>query len=664
MQRIDISILGRHHQFIIDDDFCKLCGVDDLNINSVSLFMCSYLALLSDSPLNCNSSSKPLRVYNDFIKSFKTHGFKNRILQLSRLSHKLVSQHTLMGQSTGIGDWIPEFKDTPVFFEYSRYFKTGDSSLLKYLYTFLNFGKKLEYTDDAFNDTAFRSWLDIENRLANQSYDEVDVFSLQRILSIALPTFTISSFFPRFGNGSVAERGVRGRIRKIKHFSYDYKIDRFLFHGHIGKYGYGEESGLRFDKVVPNPLVWSQDRRVSSRTARLMFVPKDLKTARSICMEPNVLQFFQQGVLRSSIRLLKHSYFNRFIRLDSQERNKSLARSGSYTSLIDTIDLSSASDTLSYSLVKKVFPPSWQIPMRVTRSDSCFLPNGVKHRLVKFAPMGSALCFPTQCILFTSVVVYAACLYTYNRSVPTQLFETWLDRDRVISIIKSFTDDISYNKIGFQPCAVYGDDICVDSRLTHIVMSILDRLGFLVNRDKSFVGSQSFRESCGGFYLDDADVTPLLYRVKGVRQKLSAEHLASAISLINRAYDLGYKNLYRFMVRSILYWNSSLRSPISDKNAILFIEPSSDSFGVKHPKPSNQHLLRRNNTDYQRIEAKCIAISYKYIHRDDSVHTDEYDYMRWMGSHTPGSFIDEFSSNREYDAGGARTVWRWTPEVE
>nr|QDH87788.1 MAG: RNA-dependent RNA polymerase [Leviviridae sp.] len=659
--------------FTIDDDFCTACGVDHDNIEGCMLFVASWLALLSDSPLNSGSSAKPKRTYAAFMQRLVRDGLRKTVIEFSALSHKLVSQHMLMGQPTLIGDWIDDFKDTPLFFEYNRYYKSGDIDVLRFIYTFLNFGKKLDYDDEEFHKTAFRGWIDIEEKLARLSFDSTDIGCISAILESCLPRFKITNFFPKFGPGSVQERGVRGRIDKVDTFSYDPMIDRFLLHGFIGNYGLGEEQGLTSDRCVPNAPRWKPGGRVSSRVSRLRFARKDLRTARSIGMEPNVLQYFQQGVNRSMMELIDNSSFSSFIKLQHQEDNKRLAEYGSYTGLVDTIDLSSASDCLSLTLAKAVFPRSWLIPMLVTRSNECILPNGDLHRLQKFAPMGSALCFPTQCVLFTGVCLYAACQFSYD-SLPSTLTLLEFVKANCVAISKSFGSANGYtaDRHSFQECRVYGDDICIDYRLTQIVMSILDRLGFVVNRNKSFVGSQAFRESCGGFYLNGSDITPLYYRVKGVHQsKLTGEQLASEVALINSCWDRGYKYVYRFHVRQVLGWSTNVRSSRSSMNSVLFVLPGSDTFGIFSKNPRNSHLERREQPDvpgkpwYQRTEMRCISLTYEYrIREPHKFMLDPYEYMRWMGNHSTDKICEDTFSHQSSDTGGARVVWRWTPATD
>lgn len=647
---------------IIDSDFCQALRVPiGDNMDSVSLFITSWIALLADSPLE--PDNKPYKLYKRFLNQITQYGIKAIVVKYTDLAHKLVSQHTLMGSGSSIGDWIDDFKDTPVFFEYNRYFKTGDVKLIDYLYTFLNFGKKLEFVDESFNSAAFRSWLDIENRLASQEYDPNDITAIHSILSLVLPRFDIEDLRPKFGPGSVQERNVRGRLGKLRSFQFDPILDLFLFSIPTWKYGTEKDHGLSVDRVIPDPTTWTPARGVSSRIARLMFVPKNLKTARSICMEPNTLMFFQQGMMSEILRLIDRSPLSNFIDIRDQSRNKYLSSVGSYSSEIDTIDLSAASDSVSFELVKYIFPMSWLPPMIATRSHSCILPSGEIHRLKKFAPMGSALCFPTQCIIFASVCIYAACLYTYEVEDADMQFLDWLPRN-VNRVLSYFRSRPGYYKRYFQPLAIYGDDICVDRRLTPIVRSILSRLGFVVNDDKSFTSSQAFRESCGGFYLNGNDITPLYFRVKGVKRHLSASHVASQVHLINECSKRKYFTLKRFLIHSLSTWEShkNLKNKFSVRNPIPFVSDP-DSFGILVQTPSNTHLMTREHPDYQRTEYRCWTISYDYIEQPGDLlsSVDSYEYMRWWASRRDGKAIEVNSSIRRSDTGGSRLKWRWIP---
>lgn len=647
---------------LIDDDFCQSLSVPvGANREIVSLFVASWITLLADSPLT--PEKKPFKTYRLFLDRIKSEGIKSIVLGFSELAHKLVSQHLLMGSSTSIGEWISDFKETPVFFEYNRYFNTGDVKLLNFLYTFLNFGKKMMFVDEAFNDAAFRSWLDVEKRLSDLILSDEDTSALQIILSDGLPPFSWRDLRPKFGPGRVQERGVVGRIDKLRSLQFDPIIDRFLLHGHIGMYGYGDEYGVHASKIIPDLSRWTSASGVSSRDARLKFVPKSLKTARSICMEPNTLMFFQQAVMSRFIELIGDSWYSIFIDIRNQRRNRELSLIGSYTSEIDTLDLSSASDSVSLELVKRVFPPSWLIPMIATRSHRVILPNGDLFRPKKFAPMGSALCFPTQCLIFASVCIYAACRYTYDVEHVQCNFLDWLPSN-VRRVVRKFSRSRLASRWQFQPLAVYGDDICVDRRLTDIIKSILCRLGFVVNDSKSFTGSQSFRESCGKYYLDGNDITPLYFRIEAVKKKLTPSHVVSHVHLMNECWERGYIHLYRFLHHSIMTWEcqKAFRKEGQLKNSIPYVSDP-NHFGIHVSEPKNSHLEARVHPDYQRDEIRCWTIS--SVHRQypgsSFQDVDFYEHMRWWASRFEDYTTDETSSAPRFDTGGTGFRWRWIP---
>lgn len=643
--------------FTIDDGYVNSLSIAKENRSACALFISTWLTLLADSPLDADN--KPPSLYRKFLKRIQDEGVKAIVVRFSNLAHELVSRQTLMGGSTSIGEWIDGFKDTPVFFEYNRYFRTGDPSILAYLYSFLNFGKKLEYQDPSFYEVAFRDWLGIEKRLSDQVISDGLLQNLKTVVSELLPAFTWRDIRPKFGPGAVQERGVRGRIGKLRSFQFDPLIDRFLLHGHLGNYGFGEDSGAAVDKVIPDPSKWHPAKGVSSRIARLQFVPKNLKVARSICMEPNTLMYFQQAVAARMYELVGDSAYSRFIDVAKQDRNKELALAGSIFGEIDTLDLSAASDSVSLDLVKRIFPPSWLIVMLATRSHSAITPDGL-IRLAKFAPMGSALCFPTQCIIFTSVCILAACYLTYENEVPNsdEPSPGWV-KDNVKRVVRRFLDrPIDYATTKLQPLAVYGDDICVDGRLTPVVKSILSRLGFVVNEEKSFVGSQSFRESCGGFYLNGCDITPVYFRVKQVRQRnLTAAHVASHVHLVNACWEKKFFRTYRFLHRSIIKWGSrGMR-----KNPIPYTSDP-DRFGIRCRTPMNDHLEVREHPDYQRTEYKAWTITYttREYASDLLSELDAYEYMRWWANRASEDTTEKLSVSR-YDTGRPGLRWKWMP---
>lgn len=644
---VHISTSHGHFDILIDDDLVSAMGVERKNFETTKLFVSSFLYLLSDSPLD--PMNKPPRVYRRFIEILKRDGLKKVVIGFSELAHKLVSLHSLMGSLPERGEWIGDlFLETPVFFEYHRYHDSGDPHILEFLYTFLNFGKKLDYVDEAFNEAAFRSWEGIERKLEHHLYRENDLQNMKTILCTLLPAFSLDSFWPKFGPGSVSERGVRGRNEKVSHLTRSNLCDTYFFPSTERKFG-----PLRED-IIPDIELWNQGEPELQHTARLKFVPKNLKVARSICMEPNTLMFFQQAVLQSMLTLIDASPFHRFIDIKDQSINRRLAEQGSYTAEVDTIDLSAASDSVSSYLVRNIFPETWLPPMFSTRSDSVIVPDGSIRKLNKFAPMGSALCFPTQCLIFASACIYAGYQYRMQGASPHE-HQLVMTRRDVLDTIDKFN---GYSTpISFANLAIYGDDICCDQKITPHVMAILDRLGFSVNKEKSFTGSQSFRESCGGFYLSGDDITPLYFRVKGVKARmLSAQHVASQVHLINEALNRGHINMRRFLIETLRKWYGGRMPPIP------FLRDDSSYFGIKVPGvPYNAHLRSRYSR-YQRTELKGWSISYDSSVAPTNVDaTEHYEYMRWFASRDGKETSADSQAVSRRDTDGASLRWRWIP---
>jgi len=618
-------------------------------------FVCAWLALLSDSPIT--TSFRPRKTYVRFYKTL-CKNLRETVLTFADLAHKLASCQYFMGTSSTSGEWISEFEDTPVFFEYNRYFQNGDPALFEYLYTFLNFGKKLDYVDESFNSTAFRGWLDVERRLSDLTLPANHVENLHMIAEVVLPSLGEYDPWPKHGPGSVAERGVVRLDQKHNSIAYDPAIDRAFFTGHIANYGLSEDRGFSPERITPDPAVWENKKLVKFPPSRLHFVPKNLKVARSICMEPTTRMYFQQAVSDMMRMAISDCQLGKYIHLTDQTENQRLCEVGSYTGSIDTLDLSAASDSLSLDLVRRVFPPSWKIFMLATRSKDVNTPDGVKT-VKKFAPMGSAVCFPTQCIIFALIGIYATCLHDTNTPVTDDTFVLSKSKLRdVLWRISRYPRGYSKSRGMYQPLGIYGDDICCDSRVTDTVTALLSLLGFEVNRMKSFTGSQSFRESCGSFYLCGYDVTPLYYRVKGVRSALTVEHIYSQVHIINDSYKRGFLNLRRVLIRLLTEW------PLPKKLgrfAVPFVHyDGRDIFGIRTFDVDNSHLRSRYNRNLQRREWKCWSIvrTPSIPHGEDH---ERYGYIRWWASRRDQGISQENLRSGHDIPGKPRFGWRWTP---
>lgn len=211
------------------------------------------------------------------------------------------------------------------------------------------------------------------------------------------------------------------------------------------------------------------------RGNRFTTVPKDATKDRGICVEPGGNIFCQLGVGSFIRQRLLHR-----AKLDleqGQSLHRRMAMEGSISNRLSTIDLSSASDTVSLKLCELLLPREWFELLYSLRSPFTLI-MGKWVRLEKFSSMGNGFTFELETLIF-----YAIALVASGRHV----------RDPEVK--------------------VYGDDIIVPATASSAVTSALRFFGFTPNPRKTFT-SGPFRESCGGdFYLGE-DVTP--FRIKEV----------------------------------------------------------------------------------------------------------------------------------------------------
>jgi hypothetical protein len=214
--------------------------------------------------------------------------------------------------------------------------------------------------------------------------------------------------------------------------------------------------------------------------AKVILVPKDSRGPRLISAEPAERMFLQQGIKNEMVEMLqRHTLTAGHVNFDDQTVNREKALESSKTRFWATIDLKDASDRVSVDLVNLLFGETLlRQHMMLVRSDYSALPNGELVKLRKYAPMGSALCFPTlaTCVWAIAVTAVASCC----GSLETSLGSVY----------------------------VYGDDLIVPASTASLVTQSLEKYGLLVNRDKSFIGGR-FAESCGMDAFDGVCVTPI-----------------------------------------------------------------------------------------------------------------------------------------------------------
>ncbi len=254
------------------------------------------------------------------------------------------------------------------------------------------------------------------------------------------------------------------------------------------------------------------------RPVRVVDVPKTLKTPRIIAIEPACVQFMQQALMVKIVEGLESSdSLSPLIGFSDQIPNREMAREGSISGALATLDLSEASDRVSNRLVQDllIHHPHLAAGVDATRSRNADVPGHGVIPLSKFASMGSALCFPFEAMVFLTIVV-SRIAWELGTPVTGKLIKSLHGRVRV-----------------------YGDDIIAPVEFVEAVREELEAFGLRVNVSKTF-GSGNFRESCGGDYFAGADVTPARLRRPFPSSLRHTEEIVSACSLRNQLFHLGY----------------------------------------------------------------------------------------------------------------------------
>lgn len=350
--------------------------------------------------------------------------------------------------------------------------------------------KKLEvpYTPSQEQER-LQNFLGIEQDMDAEFIPQDDTYLIKELLTEVFSDLDLSDLKTKHGPGAVAggERG-NGKWQFNCYFRSTHK--RFPLYDWFWRINSLTSPGERSHRIELashaadyRKISWSD-----TPCARLLLVPKDSRGPRVIACEPKELMYLQQGVCDKLVKRIERHYLTAgHVNFTDQSVNASLALSASRSGDWGTIDLSDASDRVSMSLVRSVFP-DWLVDvLDALRSTEVLLPSGIKFPLKKHALMGSALCFPVESILFWAISVVAlgrALGYTRASDIAKV-------RDKVY---------------------VYGDDIIVPDEHTLSVIRELERYGLKANLSKSLYGSHFFRESCGTDALYGYLITPLRIR--------------------------------------------------------------------------------------------------------------------------------------------------------
>jgi len=256
--------------------------------------------------------------------------------------------------------------------------------------------------------------------------------------------------------------------------------------------------------------------------AKLIAVPKTLKSPRLIASEPTSHQWMQQATMRWMRENTPHPLQLSFDPL-SQLPSRALALDCSKSMDYVTFDLSSASDRLSCWVIERALrnAPFFLRVLHAVRTRSVLVKystdkRGSRIMLKKYANQGSAVTFMLQSWIY-SLICISAVLFA-ERKNPTA---------------KNITKAASNIRI-------FGDDLIVPKIAWYELWNLLAYLGLEVNASKTHI-SGKFRESCGMDAYDGNDISPVY--LTSLTMAKGFESLSSCVDVSNNAYIKGLWSL-------------------------------------------------------------------------------------------------------------------------
>lgn len=341
----------------------------------------------------------------------------------------------------------------------------------------ISFLKKLEVKIPGINpsDKALSTWLECEktcyltNRKLTDSFDEVSFYGLPHQASIQ-PFVERARKWVQWLIGD-SPKSPYGRVGPGATLS-----DKFGETDVANKFTtpptlYSHSLGLLpvFNDAWSRSISERNIEIKSVRGNKYFSVPKTAMTDRPCAKESSLNMYFQLSLGQQLRRLLLYRNIDLSV---SQDLHKVLAKIGSIDDLTATIDLSSASDTVSHHLVKLLLPEKWYMALDQARAHRTLL-KGRWYELEKFSSMGNGFTFELETVIFFAL---ACC------------------------VSPGLTPGVNVH--------VYGDDIIVPKTSVKDVIAVLSYFGLTTNLDKTFVQGE-FRESCGGDFWLGHDVRPI-----------------------------------------------------------------------------------------------------------------------------------------------------------
>lgn len=379
-------------------------------------------------------------------------------------------------------------------------------------------------------------------------------------------TVSPHSGLPKHGPGAVAtgERQSQKHVfkRYYRRLAQQYPYDEWFFAN-------GSHLGDSFAELQAM-------EELETGTAKVVLVPKDSRGPRLISCEPLEYQWIQQAQKDVLVRVLEqHPLTAGRVNFTHQTINRELALRSSISGEFVTLDMKEASDRVSLALVRELFPPLWYDALWASRTPATMLPDGRIHQMRKFAPMGSAVCFPVEAFVFWSLCVATLIV---KRNTPL--------RKAAANVY------------------VYGDDI-ICSREDHaIIVDTLPKFGLMLNQDKCCVAG-FFRESCGMDAFAGHPVAPARIRATWSKHRKPGA-LASWVALSNELFQRKCWSSAQYIFDSIQkLWKGSI-PVVSDPDigCIAFVRPGWSRHTLNNARWRFNKALQRTEVQGFRVSCK------------------------------------------------------------
>lgn len=296
-------------------------------------------------------------------------------------------------------------------------------------------------------------------------------------------------------------------------------------------------------------------------SVKVLAVPKSYKASRIIAME----SVMRQGYALAYGEIIAR-HLPEFVNIHDQGRNQEMAWSGSRTGELCTLDASNASDRISYTLVRDIFPARFIDRILPCRAPYMEVGNRPKRTTQMFLTSGNGLTFVIETMVYWAIADVCCTLVGRYYTLPSY----------------------SYKGTVFT-CSAYGDDVILPSVCAETAYDIYHMCGLKINPDKSF-STGDYRESCGEEYLRGTVVSSIYYprfpvpgRVQGSKVRLTDQlfndsYRGKIDNSLTMLIDLQHR-LFTFCPSAAQFVRQIVRAAHPKMTSSLLMEEVADLWG-------------------------------------------------------------------------------------